>query len=127
MYLLYGVVLLCSSLLLCGVTLLGARNPIRPAWANEELIANLYTPLMIGLFILGIMNIIQFLIQGTLPSAKESLYSAMVVGLMVVIYLKSHIRERVAAFSATTATGQVIAVDFQNKVTDDPAGYRKAA
>ncbi len=68
MYLLYGVVFLSAAVLLCGVTLLGARNPIRPFWASEELIANLHTPLMIGLFILGIMNIVQFITLMTLPS-----------------------------------------------------------
>jgi len=127
MYLLYGVVFLSAAVLLCGVTLLGARNPMRPIWASEELIANLHTPLMIGLFIMGVMNIVQFLVQWTLPSLTESLYTAMVLGLMVVIYLKSHIRERVAAFSAATATGQVIEVDFQNKITGKPSGYSKAA
>ncbi len=127
MYLLYGVVLLSAAVLLCGVVLLGARNPVRPVWAGEELIANLYAPLMIALIAMGVMNIVQFLILMTLPTVTEIISSALVVALMVVIYLKSHIRERVAAFDAGTSTAQVISVDFQNDLSDGPAGYRKAA
>jgi len=127
MYLLYGVVLVSAAALLCGVVLLGARNPVRPFWADEELIANLYLPLMIGLMIMGIMNFVQFLTLKTLPSLTEILSCSLVVTVMVVIYLKSHIRERVAAFAVETSNAQIISVDFQKDLSEGPSGYRKAA
>ena len=43
MYLFYGVLCLCFTALLFAMTLLGSRNPVRPFWAGESIVANILT------------------------------------------------------------------------------------
>lgn len=53
-----GIVL---AVLLYAVVLMGCRNPRKPAWTNDFLVANLYVPAMIGLFAVSTGCLAQFI------------------------------------------------------------------
>ncbi len=112
MYLLYGVSLVSVAVLWFVVLLIGCRNPVRPAWAGEGLVANLYLPLGIGMLIMGAVNVLQSLFL-FFPSMVEIGYSALVLALAVGIYVMLNVRKRLAVYRAQETSGVVIEVDFQ--------------
>ncbi len=134
MYLLYGVSLLSVAVLWFVVLLIGCRNPVRPFWAREGIVANVYLPVAIGMLIMGAVNVLQSLFQ-FFPSIVEVGYSALVLALAVGIYVMLNVRKRLAEYCAQETSGLVIEVDFQtNDQGNQPQSplhpshhYRKAA
>ena len=130
MYLLSGVSLLSVAVLSFVVLLIGCRNPVRPFWAGEGLVANVYLPLGIGMLIMGAVNVLQSLFQ-FYPSLVEVGYSALVLALAVGIYMMLNVRKHLADYQAQEMGGTVIEVDFQaNAQGNQPQPslrYRKAA
>ena len=55
-----GTVLIGISVLLYLMLHWGARKPEEPTWMREALVANLYTPLMVGTLAFGICYMVKF-------------------------------------------------------------------
>ena len=132
MYFFYGVLCLSLAVLLFAITLLGSRNPIRPAWAGESIVANILTPAMLGLFVMGIAYVTKVFLVDSQPGLMELVYAALAVAGTVAIIMMLGIRRKLAAFAAGEKGGEVIEVDFQaNRQPDlpinDKPGFRKAA
>lgn len=132
MYLLYGAVSLCFTVLLFSITLLGVRNPVRPLWAEETVVANVLTPLMLGLFLLGLSYIIKEVLTGFQSSFAEWVYAALTVAGTVAIIKMSGIRKKLAVFASAAKNGEVIEVDFRanrqgEHPNDNSPKFRKAA
>lgn len=134
MYLLYGVSLLSVAVLSFVVLLIGCRNPVRPFWAGEGLVANIYLPIAIGMLIMGAVNVLQSFFQ-FFPSIAEVGYSVLVLALAVGIYMMLNVRKHLAQYRAQDTSGVVIDVDFHtNDQGNQPTSplhpslhYRKAA
>ena len=132
MYLLYGVVSLCFTVLLFSITLLGVRTPVRPLWARETIVANVLTPLMLGLFVLGISYIVKVMLTGFQSGVSEWIYAALTITGTVVLIKMLGIREKLAAYASAAKNGEVIEVDFRaNRHGEHPIDsspkFRKAA
>lgn len=132
MYLLYGVVSLCFTVLLFSITLLGVRTPVRPLWAQETIVANVLTPLMLGLFVLGISYIIKVMLTGFQSGVSEWIYAALTIAGTVALIKMLGIREKLAAFASAAKNGEIIEVDFRaNRHGEHPIDsspkFRKAA
>jgi hypothetical protein len=132
MYLLYGVVSLSITVLLFSITLLGVRNPVRPFWAKESIVANVLTPLMLGFFLLGISYITKEVMTGVQSGFSEWTYAALTVAATVAIIKMLGIRKKLAVFASATKNGEIIEVDFLvNRLDEHPHDsspkYRKAA
>jgi len=133
MYLLYGVLCLCFAALLFAVTLLGVRNPDRPIWAGQDVFAIILTPLILGLFVVGIACCAKAFMADVLPGFLEWSYVGMTAVVTVVSIKLMGIRTKLTAFSAAeTKRGKV--VPFDSKVNSSPEtpindtpNFRKAA
>jgi hypothetical protein len=55
-----GTVLIGISVLLYLVLHWGARKPEEPTWMREALVANLYTPLLVGTLAFGTCYLVKF-------------------------------------------------------------------
>jgi hypothetical protein len=55
-----GAVLLGISVLLFLVLRWGSRKPQEPAWMCEALVANVYTPLLVGTLAFGTCYLVKF-------------------------------------------------------------------
>lgn len=101
MLLVYGAAGLVLAAWLYGVTLIGARNPRSPAWANDFFVANLYVPLIIALAVAGIGSVVQFCLSVDSPSLGVG-EAALVLGIVAVGWLvlkMMRIRKRLADFA----------------------------
>ena len=132
MYLLYGVVGLSFTVLLFSITLLGARNPVRPFWAQESIVANVLTPLMLGFFLFGLSYITKEVLSGFQSSFSEWTYTALTIAGTVAIIKMLRIRKKLAVFASAAKNGEVIEVDFRaNQQGEHPIDsspkFRKAA
>ncbi len=133
MFLLYGVVCLCLAALLFVNTLLGARNPVRPYWAGESIVANILTPAILGFVVLGIGFCAKVFMGDVLPGFLEWGAAAISAAVTVGIIMMLGVGKKLAAFSAEEIQrGEVIHLDFQanrppeTPINDKP-GFRKAA
>lgn len=115
MSLFYGVLCIAFAVLIFGATLLGARNPRRPRWAGDGVVANLLAPLVVGSASLGVCSLIQFLARlgSTPPSAREWGLSAVTLVAALLLLKLMRIRTRLQAYDAAEAGGQVISPVFQ--------------
>jgi hypothetical protein len=133
MYFLYGVVCLCFAALLFAKTLLGTRNPVRPFWAGESIVANVLTPAILGFIVLGIGACSKAFMADVLPGLLELGCAAISAVVTVGIVRMMGIRKKLAAFSAEeTKRGEVIHFDFQANLPpetpiNDKPDFRKAA
>ncbi len=133
MYLLYGVLCLCVTALLFAVTLLGARNPARPFWATESLVANILSPLILGFLVMGIGFCAKVVMGEVVPGFQEWLYAAVIGVATVVLLMTMGIRKKLAGFDAEEKKrGQLIQGDFQvNRPPETPINdqpdFRRAA
>ena len=55
-----GATLMIFSVLLYLVLHWGARKPEEPTWMREALVANLYTPLLVGTLAFGLSYLVKF-------------------------------------------------------------------
>lgn len=133
MYLLYGVLCLCLTALLFVVTLLGARNPVRPFWAGEQMFANVLVPLILGFLVLAIGFGAQAFMAEVLPGFLEWGYAAAAAMATVAVLMMMGVRKKLEAFSAEeTRRAEIIQFDFQaNRPPETPINdapnFRKAA
>ncbi|MEE4164589.1 MAG: hypothetical protein V2I35_01225 [Desulfocapsaceae bacterium] len=134
MYLLYGVLFVSVAVLSFAVLLIGCRNPQRPFWAGEGVVANVFLPLAIGLLIMGSINVLQSLFMYG-PSVAEIGYSVLVLVSAVGAYLMLNVRRHLAHFAAQERSAVILDGDFKKNnqenqpepPVDAPLGYRKAA
>ena len=132
MYLLYGVVGLSFTVLLFSISLLGTRNPVRPFWAQESIVANVLTPLMLGFFLFGLSYITKEVLSGFQSSFSEWTYTALTIAGTVAIIKLLRIRKKLTGFASAAKDGEVIEVDFRaNRHGEHPIDsspkFRKAA
>jgi len=110
MYLLYSSLFIALAVLLFGITLIGARNPIPPRWAKDFLVANVYVPAMAGLGLFGAFGIIKFIVD--LPSETIDIIDplgAAVVMIAAVVCLKLlRIKKRLAVYTAQERNAEVL-------------------
>jgi hypothetical protein len=110
MYLLYSSLFIALAALLFGITLIGARNPSPPRWANDFLVANVYIPAITGLGLFGAFGIIKFIVD--LHSEKVDimdLLGAAVVLIAAVVGLKLlRIKKRLAAYEAQERSAEAL-------------------
>lgn len=130
MYLLIGTLCVCAATLMFSTALIGARNPVRPFWANEGMIAYL-VPLILGILVIGCMLIFKSLFVYFPPSLMEVGYSIATLAAALGIFKILHVRKRLTDFASRTKSGQIVQVDFEaGKQTKQPgtpqSGYRKA-
>lgn len=133
MYFLYGVVWLCLAALLFVNTLLGARNPVRPFWAGESMVANILAPAILGFIVMGIGLCAKAFTGDALPGILEWGAAAISTVVTVGIIMMLGVGKKLAALSAEEIQrGEVIHFDFQanrppeTPINDKP-GFRKAA
>ena len=134
MYLLYGVLFLSIAVLSFAVLMIGCRNPLRPAWAGEGIVSNIYLPLVIGALVMGFIYVLESVFMYT-PGIMEIGYVVMVLAMAVGIYKMLNVRKRLAIYNGQNMGGVVLKVDFQNANQENQprppvhpsVGYRKAA
>ena len=104
MLLVFGSSSLMLAMLLFGTTLIGARNPLPPAWANDFLVANVYVPVMIALGVLGVASIAKLIISmdGESLSVKELLLAVGIVAVGMALFKGLHIKRRLADLNVAT-------------------------
>ncbi len=133
MFLLYGVLCLCFTALLFAVTLLGARNPVRPSWAGEGMVANVLTPLILGFLVMGIAYCSKAFMEDALPGFLEWGCAGLsgVVAVALIMMLK--VRKKLAMYDAEEKKrGELIQFDFEaNRSPETPLNdkpdFRRAA
>lgn len=112
MLLVYGTAAWVLAMLFFGVTLIGARNPRSPAWANDFWVANIYVPMMIGLAVIGVGATAKFFISlDRQPLDVNTLVlSAGVAAVGLVLLKLLRIKQRLADFAArpVSAAGQAV-------------------
>ena len=133
MFLFYGVLCLCFTVLLFVVTMLGSRNPVRPFWAAESLVANILTPLILGFLVMGIAYCAKAFMGEVQPGFLEWGYAGLSLVVTVVVIMLLGVRKKLAEFDAEEEKrGELIRFDFQanrppEAPINDKPGYRKAA
>ncbi len=133
MFLLYGVLCLCLTALLFVVTLLGARNPVRPYWAGESMVANVLTPLILAFLVMGIAYCSKAFMGDALPGFLEWGCAGLSGVVTVAIIMMLGIRKKLAVFDAEEKKrGELIKFDFQaNRSPEAPLNdkpdFRRAA
>jgi hypothetical protein len=110
MYLLYSTLFIALAALLFGFTIIGARNPSPPRWANDFLVANVYVPAMAGLGLFGAFGIIKFIVD--LPSENvdmlDPLGAAAILIAAVVCLKLLRIKKRLAVYEAQERNAEVL-------------------
>jgi len=112
MYLLLGVLCLSAATLMFAIALLGGRNPIRPFWAAEGIITYALL-LIIGLFAMGCMYIFKSLLLEFPPGLLEVGYTAAVLTIAVIVFMKMKVRQRLKAFAAKSQSSQILPFDIE--------------
>lgn len=120
MLLVYGTAGLALAMLAFGIVLIGSRNPQEPTWAGEALVANVYTPIIVVLAVLGTGSLVKFILSfGSQPLGLTEIALAAVIAAAGIILLKMlRIKKHLAAFDNAEKNGVVIkpAVFFKNDV-----------
>ena len=110
MLLVIGTAALALAVLSFSMILLGSRNPQTPAWANDNLVGNLYLPLIIGVGVLGIGCFFKVLLSlgSQPPSGKAWAVSVAIVAASLLLLRSMSIKKRLAKYAAMKPTADVI-------------------
>ena len=138
MLLVYGTACITLSVLLFTVSLLGARNPNVPGWANDFMIGNIYVPVVITLGVVGLGCYLKlFFNLAAMPlNVFEMAVSIGIAAACVVIVKAINVKKRLAAFEASTprdSGGKPIRIhhaakaDGTDKPPVKPRSHKKAA
>jgi len=124
MFLFYGVLCLAFVFIAFEITLLGARSPKPPFYANETMVAYFVVPGMVGLLVTGLVLCLQS-IPSFPPGFVEVALIAAAIGTAVVAHVVLKVKVRIAAFEAAAVktSAELKAVPGG----DAPSNFRKAA
>ncbi len=102
MTLLVGLTCLCLATVAFCVLLLGCRAPHQPRWCSDSLVANVYVPLLIGVGVYGVSDLIHFALtsQGQ-PVSPVTLAAAAGVVVATLALIKGlRLQKTLAAYAA---------------------------
>jgi len=130
MKLFLGVLAIMVAVNLFCILLIGARNPKPARWKSEELIANLYLPVIMFIGIVGLASVVQVLmVMGETGVSGREIGAAVfviVIGILMVKTMK--IGRRLAAFDKQSVAGPApLTVLPNNETPEPPAIDRRAA
>ena len=122
MLLVYGTAGLALAVLAFGITLIGSRNPQEPLWARDFLVANIYSPIIVGLALLSAGSFVKFILSiGSQSLGFMEL--ALVIGIIAVslLLLKLlRIKQHLAEYEAMQKSAEIIkpAVFFKEELAN---------
>ncbi len=132
-----GVICLCGSVLAFCLLLLACRNPRPSRWSDDFLVANVLSPLLIGLAVFGLADLVRvgFRAEPADWEAARLLPAAAAVVLTAIALKALRVRRTLASYAARSAPGKVIDLAAARPGTEQeepkppvqPKGRKRAA
>ncbi len=100
-----GVLCLSLAVLVFVVTLLGCRNPRRPRWTGDFLVANVYTTGILALGVYGVAELIRFFARADASAfpTGEAWLAGLTLAAALLAVRALRVRRTLAAYAATKA------------------------
>jgi hypothetical protein len=132
-----GVICLCGSVLAFFLLLLSCRNPRPSRWSNDFLVANVFSPLLIGVAVFGVAELVRVAFRAEVADWEPArlLPAAATVVLTAVALKALRVRRTLASFALESAPGKVIDLAAARPGTEQeepkppvqPKGRKRAA
>jgi len=105
-----GVTCLCGSVLAFFLLLLACRNPRPSRWSDDFLVANAFSPLLIGVAVFGVAELVRVAFRADVVDWEPShfLPAALALALTAVALKALRIRQTLASYAKRDAEAAVI-------------------